>query len=295
MTDTANALRHKIQSADELKSVVRTMKALASSSILQYEEAVRSLEDYARTVDLALTVCFRTIRRGLVDSGHRQDDKRTGIIILGTDQGLVGQFNEALAELTVERIKSEHRETIVWVVGERMQAYLLDSDVMISGVLPTPTSVAAITPLIGQLLIETESRQMSYDNPLYLFHNRPESANGVAYRPTCLRLLPLDTEWHDPYAKRPWPTNKLPEVIGDNNLTLGALIREYLFVTMFRACAESLAGENASRLAAMQRAEKNIDELLGELGRSFNQIRQRSIDEELFDVIAGYESMQKKQ
>jgi hypothetical protein len=46
--------------------------------------------------------------------------------------------------------------------------------------------------------------------------------------------------------------------------------RKYLFVSLFSACcAESLASENASRLAAMQRAEKNIDELLEDLNRRF--------------------------
>ena len=74
-------------------------------------------------------------------------------------------------------------------------------------------------------------------------------------------------------------------------VTLRTLIREYLFVSLFRACAESLASENASRLAAMQRAEKNIDELLEELKRTFHRLRQNGIDEELFDVISGFEAL----
>jgi F-type H+-transporting ATPase subunit gamma len=73
-------------------------------------------------------------------------------------------------------------------------------------------------------------------------------------------------------------------------VTLPALIREYLFVSLFRACAESLASENASRLAAMERAEKNIDELSASLQQTFNRLRQSRIDEELFDVIAGVEA-----
>jgi F-type H+-transporting ATPase subunit gamma len=60
---------------------------------------------------------------------------------------------------------------------------------------------------------------------------------------------------------------------------------------LFQACAESLASENASRLAAMQRAEKNIDGVLDDLNRTFHRVRQESIDEELFDVIAGYEAL----
>ena len=67
------------------------------------------------------------------------------------------------------------------------------------------------------------------------------------------------------------------------------MTREFVFVSLFRACAESLAAENARRFAAMQRAEQNINELMGSLTLSYNRQRQAAIDEELFDLIAGYE------
>ena len=70
-----------------------------------------------------------------------------------------------------------------------------------------------------------------------------------------------------------------------------ALIREYLFVSLFQACAESLASENASRLAAIQRTNKNIDELLEDLNGEFHRLRQSRIDEDLFDVISGFEAL----
>jgi F-type H+-transporting ATPase subunit gamma len=80
-------------------------------------------------------------------------------------------------------------------------------------------------------------------------------------------------------------------VIGRDFSTLRALIREYLFISLFRACAESLASENASRLAAMERADKNITDLLALLNETFHRLRQSGIDEELFDVIAGFEAL----
>jgi F-type H+-transporting ATPase subunit gamma len=83
--------------------------------------------------------------------------------------------------------------------------------------------------------------------------------------------------------------------MGGGTATLRALVREYLFVSLFRACAESLASENASRLAAMQRADKNIDELLEDLNRTFHRQRQNGIDEELFDVISGFEALSAKE
>lgn len=82
-----------------------------------------------------------------------------------------------------------------------------------------------------------------------------------------------------------------PEIVGDGSKPLRALIREYLFVSLFRACAESLASENASRLAAMQRADKNISDLLLDLKETFHRLRQSGIDEELFDVVSGFEAL----
>ena len=63
MSDTLASLRHKIGGAGDLKSVVRSMKALAASSIGQYEKSVLALADYDRTVELGLAVCLRN-RRG---------------------------------------------------------------------------------------------------------------------------------------------------------------------------------------------------------------------------------------
>ncbi len=58
---------------------------------------------------------------------------------------------------------------------------------------------------------------------------------------------------------------------------------------------ESLAAENASRLQAMQRAEKSIGDMLESLNKKFQSLRQSMIDEELFDVVSGFEALKKDQ
>jgi F-type H+-transporting ATPase subunit gamma len=143
---------------------------------------------------------------------------------------------------------------------------------------------------VGQILVQTETRRSQDEiGELHLFYNRPTS--GAGYEAVNQKLLPLDDHWRRSLAKLPWPTGNLPEVIGHTAATLRALLREYLFISLFRACAESLASENASRLAAMQRAEKNIGELLERLHGTFHRVRQGAIDEELFDVISGFEAL----
>jgi F-type H+-transporting ATPase subunit gamma len=79
----------------------------------------------------------------------------------------------------------------------------------------------------------------------------------------------------------------------DNAILLSRFIAQYLFASLHRIFAESLAAENAGRLAAMQAAEKNIEELLGELTGQYNKERQSQITEELLDIIAGFDTIKK--
>ena len=292
MNDTTAGLRRKIASAGELQSVVRTMKALAASSIGQYEKSVRALNDYYRTVELGLGACFRERKTTAVMIGPQKQNTTValGAVVFGSDQGLVGQFNDVVADYAIKTLATLPGKPQVWAVGERVHARLKDAGLPLLGLFNVPTSVTGITPLVGQILVESEThREHAAGAALHLFYNRPKS--GAVYEPVDQRLLPLDETWRRKLAALSWPTKNLPEVIGDYDTTLRALLRGYLFVSLFRACAESLASENASRLAAMERADKNIDELLENFNGSFHRLHQSGIDEELFDVIAGFEAL----
>ena len=295
MSDTTASLRRKISSAGELQSVVRTMKALAASSIGQYEKSVSALGDYNRTVEMGLGLCFRksALVAPIAAAKGRTGDESVGAVVFGSDQGLVGQFNDVVADYAIKTLSTLPGKPRVWAVGERVHARLTDAGLSPMGLFTVPSSVQAITPLVGQIQIESEAHRAKGEYAqLLVFHNRPQS--GALYEPVSQRLLPLDAPWAQGLAKIPWPTKTLPEVAGVGTTTLRALIREYLFISLFRACAESLASENASRLAAMQRADKNIDDLLETLHGTFHRLRQNGIDEELFDVVSGFEALTKE-
>jgi len=289
MSNTTASMNRKITSAGELQSVVRTMKALAASSIGQYQDSVRALADYYRTVELALGAIFQQSEPA-VPPRQREGAGKAGAtcaIVFGSDQGLVGQFNEVVADFALKTLRDLPGKPLLWVVGERVQSRLTEAGLALTGGYPVPNSVKAITPLVGQIQIDSEANRANGETTrVYVFHNRPKS--GALYEPVSQRLLPLDAQWQQGLAKVIWPTRVLPEVMGTGTTAMGALIREYLFISLFRACAESLASENASRLAAMERANKNIDELLEQLHATFHRLRQSGIDEELFDVIAGF-------
>ena len=292
MSDTVASLSRKINSAGDLQSVVRTMKAMAASSIAQYERSVRALADYYRTVELGLGVCLknREPANPMTEWQGNAGVSTVGAVVFGSDQGLVGQFNDVVADHAIRSLAALPGKPQIWAVGERVHSRLADEGLPLAGLFPVPNSAKAITPLVGRILVEFETRHQQRESvELHLFYNRPVA--GATYAPVNQRLLPLDDIWHRNLAELPWPTKNLPEVVGAGNETLRVLIREYLFVSLFRASAESLASENASRLAAMERADTNIGELLEDLTGTFHRLRQSGIDEELFDVVSGFEAL----
>jgi len=299
MTDTLESLRKKIDGATDLAAVVRTMKALAAANIAQFESAVQSLQDYYRTLELGLAVCAKHLETRALETaasystGNPSQPKN--VVVFGSDQGLVGRFNDALAEFVVHEFqqpKAGHPTLRIWVVGERLRGRCADLGLPSDRVFTVPTSVNAITPLITALLEAWEAQTASGVGPeLHVVHNRP--VGGIAYAPARQRLLPLDAKWWMNKAAVQWPTKQPPELAPSGAMPLVAMTYHYLFAGLFKACAESLASENASRLAAMQRAERNIREVLDNLTLAFNRLRQSSIDAELFDVLSGYELLDK--
>jgi F-type H+-transporting ATPase subunit gamma len=243
-------------------------------------------------VELGLGVCFRQSTGTPRKPGAAPFDgpRRISAVVFGSDQGLVGRFNEIVADYAISELGKRPEPTRVWAVGERVVGRLADAGRTPEALLPVPSSVQGITSLVGELLMATGTLSEAGEEPrLCLFYNRPTL--GTICTPVCQQLLPLDDDWQRGLVEQPWPTPMLPETIANRTDTLRGLLHEYLFVLMYRAAAESLASEHASRLSAMQRAEKNIEELLEVLTLTFHRLRQSAIDEELFDVVSGFTAL----
>jgi F-type H+-transporting ATPase subunit gamma len=268
------------------------MKVVTASSIGQYERSVVALADYTRALELGLGACLREIGPEPLaqKKGKKAVGGLAGAVVFGSDQGLVGQFNEVVSDHALKALEAFKPQPEIWAVGERVHARLVDAGLPVKGLFTVPRSIMAITPLVGRILVTAEANFDQKEGfELHLFYNRPILRS--VYGPIHQRLLPLDETWRRNLAGLAWPGGNRPEVMSGGAETLRSLIGGYLFVSLFRACAESLASENASRLAAMQRADKNIEELLVDLKGSFHRLRQSGIDEELFDVVSGFEAL----
>ncbi|MBN1363736.1 MAG: F0F1 ATP synthase subunit gamma [Syntrophaceae bacterium] len=289
---TTESLKRRIKSAGDLLSVVKTMKALAAVSIRQYQKAVESLSDYNRAVEMGLQIVLKE-RMEMEKQNKTLPMKRLGAVIFGSDQGLCGQLNEqisvfALDNMKAAGVKKENRKVLA--VGTRVADYVEDAGQSIDELLNTPGSTVGITPLVQEIIMIIEEWHFRHNvDHFMLFYNKYVS--GATYHPHQIKLLPVDHHWLEEIARKKWESKTLPIFRMDGDKIFSSLIREYLFVSLYRAFAESLASENASRLASMQNAEKNIEEQLQDLYVQFHRTRQMTITEELLDIVAGFEAM----
>lgn len=287
--DDLESIRRQIQSTETLRSVVRTMKVLSMTSIHQCEDAVASLEDYDRTVRLGLQVAMRhRPREGLLST---TGGNRIGVVVFGSAWGMCGRFNQQIASYAQERVEGEDPDDIqMLALGELVQGRLDDVGLPPDRSLEAPDGVEQITARVQDLLVEVERWHFGeHIREVLLFYN--ETTSGTSFAPTMQQLLPIDQRWLEELEDQPWPTRMLPIFRMDWESLFAALIRQYLFVSLYRAFAESLASEHSSRLAAMQAAEDNADERLDDLRLRFHRRRQSAITEELLDITAGSEAL----
>ena len=291
------AMKNRIRSTDKLLSVVKTMKSLAAVNIRQFEQAAASAVDYSGTIEMGLQVALSR-RDGLRLTSRPARRESLGIVVVGSDTGMCGSLNDQVASFLLILIKNhlelEPFRRPILAVGEKVAAILKDEGLPVEKTFRVPGSVAGITGVVEEVLLDLDAwrRERRLDRVL-LFYNQQES--GLNYRPRMFKLLPENREWLKTLSQKKWPGASLPTYTMEWAPLFSSLICQYIFISIFRALAYSLASENASRLAAMQRAEKNIEEKLGVLNNEFHQQRQSLITEELLDIISGFEALQSEQ
>jgi F-type H+-transporting ATPase subunit gamma len=288
---TTEEIAAKIKITTDLGSVVKTMKTLAMVNIRQYLEAVDSLDDYYKTVELGLRILSREMERDIIETAP--EGKNLGAVIFGSDQGLSGRFNDEILDYSIEQtagsgIEKDRRFNIC--IGERLNSIALGKGLMVDESLNVPRSVVGITPAVAYLITRIDEwREEKELGRVILFHNRQKGK--ASYVPSSVNLFPYTLQIAETEEGKRWPFNTVPIITIDPAILFRSLVRQYFFVTLFRAYAQSLASENASRLASMQAAEKNIDERLENLTSQFRSQRQTAITQELMETVAGFEAL----
>ncbi|MDI9596883.1 MAG: F0F1 ATP synthase subunit gamma [Atribacterota bacterium] len=292
---TLETIRRKIESAKDMHSVVKTMKALAAVNIHTYEKAVDSINFYHQNIEAGLQIVLKE-NPDILKAPTADGSDLMGIIIFGAERGMAGNFNIPVINKLDSWIKKEglkkKSSLIACVVGERIAEPLKDIGISANYNLEYPNSRYHLDGTIQDVLLIIEKwRFQKKVSHIYLFFNHPISSSS--FKADYFQLYPLNHDWLRELAGKQWPSTSIPLYTIQAGTLFNLIIRQYFYISLYKVFIETMASENASRLLAMRKAEKNIEEQLEELDAQFNKKRQDSITDELLDIVAGFEALTK--
>jgi F-type H+-transporting ATPase subunit gamma len=285
MAQTLESLARRSASMKGIRSVVHTMKTLSVINAAPYEHAARAIEAYHATV---LDGLHAFLSQSGPLSAPGKDAQRV-VVVFGSDHGLCGNYNEALAA----HVARGFAGATVLCVGAQMADALSDQGLGVSKAFFPPASVDGIGRLANLLTRKLDAMQQG-GHPLDVslaYFARDE--NGLQ-EARIVGLLPLDPELVADFQAKPWASRSLPQFSMPSDDLFMSLVRGHLFASLFRAAAEALVTENAARLALMQQAEQSVDDRLDALLSDTRALRQTEITTELLDVIVGFEALKKR-
>jgi len=209
--ETAESLRRTISVAQELQTVVKTMKALAGVNIRQYERASHAVADYNRTVEMGLQIALQRLPQHAMPPKYAPG-RKLAAIVFGSDQGMCGQLNDQVvsyASRALRKLAGKRTSQDILAVGARAASQLEAAGRPSEAVVTVPSSAPGITAAVEEVLRKIEEwhfqREIEF---VVLFHARPVS--GAWYRVRGIRLLPVDEEWINGLKAKPWPSKVIP-------------------------------------------------------------------------------------
>ena len=292
--EALETLQRRIAVSRDLEEIVRTMKTLSAVTIRRCERASAAVRAYDETIDQGLQILLRD--PGVAEMALRTSEEVTdtgplGLIAIGSDHGFCGRFNTVAAQSALDEVRAASGGSVLSVaVGARLADRLASEGHTVSVIYRMPGSVTGIAETTGSLLAHLDDwRRTAGVERVRIVHNVRSA--GAAARPVSLPLFPISTSYLRHQATRPWPSRRLPTFAEDRNALLKRLLRQHVFVRVFRALAEAQASEHAARLNSMQAAERNIKDRLAEMNTSYLRQRQAQITTELLDVVSAADAV----
>ena len=294
MAQTLESLSRQNDTLTSIRGIVGTMKTLSAINAAPYEQAARSIEAYHQAI---LKGFAAFAHRAGEMTLHPEDAAEHWIVVFGSDHGLCGNYNEAVAELVNQHCQAHApalRKPHLLAIGAKLHDALVDQGLAPEVLLLPPASAEGIGRLAGEIVTRLDA--LGQGQSLHrlavtlAFTQRGEQGQRD---PVTRRLLPLEPGLLQPDKR--WQSRSLPEYRMAPGPLLAALVRNHIFASVFRASAEAMVTENAARLALMQQAEQSVDERREAVQGELRSVRQTEITDELMDIIMGFEALKKRQ
>jgi F-type H+-transporting ATPase subunit gamma len=220
---------------------------------------------------------------------HRER-KRLEVLVIASDRGLCGAFNANVLKAGMAAIASlspQVEQVSVSAAGRKAAEFMRRRRPLEqSWLIGQGVNLKLAREIAAHLASRYESGAV--DEVVLV---ASEFVSALTQRPAVVRLLPLVPEasrvrsYAEDAGREPFVIEPSPAALFE------VLVPQALEFSIYRALLESQAGEHAARMAAMESATRNTEELIRSLTLQFNRARQAAITKELMEIVSGAEAL----
>lgn len=280
-------IKRRIGTVEKTQQITRAMRMVAGAKLRRSQEAIEAARPYAERMRATLAEVAASQR----DAEHpllatRESVESREVVVVTSDRGLCGGFNANTIKLAQKIVREGGGASLtITTAGKKARDFFRRSHAdQLGGDYPqegwvTLGQAADIAARVSQRYADGE-----VDEVMLVYS---EFVSAVTQTPRAVRLLPFSAE-----EQAGEVTERLPyEIEPDPVRLLAVLAPKALEVEVYRALLENQAGEHAARMAAMESATRNTEELIETLTLQYNRARQAAITKELVEIVSGAEAL----
>lgn len=293
---TLKSLRLRINSVKSTRKITQAMKMVAAAKLRRAQSQAEAARPYAERMERMLASLGASVvgspdaPKMLVGTGS---DKVQLLIVVTADRGLAGAFNTNVGRFARTRIRAleaEGKTVKLLTVGRKGAAYLkrefasrVIGEISLAGKKRLGFEDAA--EIATQV---TEMLEAGGFDVAALIYNRFK--NVISQTPVEQQLIPAPMPEVEAVSTE-GAAQALYEFEPTEEEILAKLLPQNLAIQIYRALLESAAGEQGSRMTAMDNATRNAGEMINKLTLNYNRTRQANITRELIEIISGAEAL----
>ena len=265
--------------------ITKAMKLVSTVKLQKAKARVETAKPYFNKMHQ--TVNSMLARSGGVD--HRflktSDNKKKAVIVITSNRGLAGGYNMNIAKLLTTNPEFSADNTVVYCIGRKGKEILDRKGYEIKADYSEVVEDVIYRDAMDIQEAVLKDFEAGEFGELYIAYT--VFKNTVSHIPTMMKLLPATTGEEAAEEDKLTLMNFEP----NEEEALDIIIPKYVTSLIYGSLIEAVASENGARMAAMDSATTNAEEMIEDLSLKFNRARQSSITQELTEIVAGAEAI----
>ena len=287
---TLRELKTRIGSVASTEKITGAMKMISSAKVHQNELALRKLQPFKDKIKSIMGhILATTFDSPLIQI---RDVKRAGMVVFGSDDGLCGAYNINILKgflIRLDKLRADYGEDLeveVYPVGKKMEKAirrLRDPrlEIIVRDGVDSKMSGEKVNAFTHYLRDRFSAGELDRIDVVYMKYrsmSRQILTDDTLFPVSEEAIVGESSDTHD---------NQLYIFEPDANSIFNEVLPMFVLSTMQEITIENRSSEQAARVMAMQSANDNAKNLLGDLQLEYNKLRQQSITTELLDILGG--------